>query len=299
LVFDLPAAGRGDSAETIINKIILKTLLAYLGNLKEYITFSVIVLISVILIFQNDNIQIRFIRAIAVSVIGTVQSGFSFIPNIFELESENKSLRETNITLAKDISLLKEAKLENLRLRQMLEFKQRANYNVATGKVIGKTLIQTRNNITINAGENDSVYPGMPVITDKGLVGKIVASSPNFSIAQILLNKDLRVSAKDQRSRVDGIIGWDGEGKILMKNVSKSFDVIVGDVIITSEYSNHFPAGLPIGYVASVGTVDNLFKKIEIETFVNFEVLEEVFVIKSLSDEERKNLEKKFSQKPK
>lgn len=277
----------------------MKALLAYLGNLKEYIIFSVIVIISFVLMFQNENIQIRFIRAIAVSVIGTVQSGFSVIPNIFALERENKSLRETNINLSKEISTLKEAKLENLRLRQMLEFKQRTNYNVVTGKVIGKTLIQTRNNITLNVGENDSVYPGMPVITDKGLVGKIVASSSNYSIAQILLNKDLKVSVKDQRSRVDGIIGWDGEGKILMKNVAKSFDVLIGDVIVTSEYSNHFPHGLPIGYVTTAGTVDNLFKKIEIETFVNFEILEEVFVIKSLSDEERKNLEKRFAEKTK
>jgi len=277
----------------------LKTLLSYLGNLKEYIIFSAIVLVSFIMMFQNDNLQVRFIRAIAVSVIGTVQSGFSFIPNIFELQRENKKLRETNIELAKEISLLKESKLENLRLKQLHDFKQKTKLNIVTGKVIGKTLIQTRNNITLNIGENDSVFAGMPVITDKGLVGKVVASSSGFSIAQILLNKDLKVSAKDQRTRVDGIIGWDGEGKLLMKNVSKSFDVIEGDVIITSEYSNHFPAGLPIGYVSSVGTVDNLFKKIEIETFVNFEILEEVFVIKSLSSEERNDLEKKFTEKSK
>ena len=278
----------------------MKTLLSYLGNLKEYIIFSALILVSIILIFQNDNLQIRFIRAIAVNVIGTIQSGFSIIPNVFELEKENKTLRETNINISKELSLLKEAKLENLRLNSMLEFKLRTNYRIVTGKIIGKTLIQTRNNITINIGENDSVKTGMPVITDKGLVGKIVAVSGNYSIAQILLNKDLKVSAKDQRSRVDGIISWDGEqNKIQLKNVSKSADVLVGDVIITSEYSNSFPAGLPIGFVTAVGTIDNLFKKVDIEPFVNFENLEEVFVLKFLTDEERKDLEKKFNEKVK
>lgn len=278
----------------------MKTLLSYLGNLKEYIIFSLLVLISIILIFQNDNMQMRFVRAIAVNVIGTIQSGFAIIPNIFELEKENKTLRETNINLAKDLSLLKEAKLENLRLNQMLQFKQRTNYNVVTGKIIGKTLIQTRNNITINIGENDSVKTGMPVITDKGLVGKIVAVSGNYSIAQILLNKDLKISAKDQRTRVDGIISWDGEqNKVQLKNVSKSMDVMIGDVVMTSEYSNTFPSGIPIGYVTSVGVVDNLFKKIDVECFVNFETVEEVFVLKYLTDEERKELEKKFNEKTK
>jgi len=243
--------------------------------------------------------QIRFVRVIAVNVIGTIQNGFSFIPNIFELQRENKTLRETNIDLSKELSLLKEAKLENLRLNSMLEFKQRTNYRVVTGKIIGKTLIQTRNNITINIGENDSVKVGMPVITDKGLVGKIVAVSGNYSIAQILLNKDLKISTKDQRSRVDGIIAWDGEGKIRMKNVSKSADVKIGDILITSEYSNTFPAGIPIGYVTTDNTLDNLFKNIEVECFVNFETVEEVFVLKFLSDDERKDLEKKYSEKSK
>ncbi|MBN8586269.1 MAG: rod shape-determining protein MreC [Ignavibacteria bacterium] len=277
----------------------MKILLSYLGNLKEYIIFSALIVISLILIFQNDNVQIRFIRVIAVNVIGTIQDGFSFIPNIFELERENKTLRETNIDLSKEVSMLKEAKLENLRLIHMVEFKNRTNYQTVTGKIIGKTLIQTRNNITINVGENDSVKIGMPVITDKGLVGKIVATSGNYSIAQILFNKDLKVSAKIQRSRVDGIIAWDGEGKIRMKNVSKSADVKAGDVVITSEYSNSFPAGIPIGYVTTDNTLDNLFKNIEVECFVNFETVEEVFVLKYLSDDERKELEKKFGEKSK
>ncbi len=277
----------------------MKILLSYLGNLKEYIIFSALIVISLLLIFQNDNVQIRFVRVIAVNVIGTIQDGFSIIPNIFELERENKSLRETNIDLSKELSMLKEAKLENLRLNQMLEFKQRTNYRVATGKIIGKTLIQTRNNITINIGENDSVKIGMPVITDRGLVGKIVATSGNYSIAQILLNKDLKVSAKDQRSRVDGIIAWDGEGKIRMKNVSKSADVKVGDLLITSEYSNSFPAGIPIGFVTTDNTLDNLFKNIEVECFVNFQTVEEVFVLKFLSEDERRDLEKKYNEKSK
>ena len=275
----------------------MKTLLRYLGDLKEYIIYSFIVMVCLILIFQNENIQVRFMRGAAVSIIGAVQRTFSIIPNVFQLEKENRQLREVNNTLASEVSQLKESKLENIRLKQMLEFKQRMSLRMVTAKIVGKTLIQTRNNITLNAGTNDSVKFGMPIITDKGLAGRIVAVSGNFSIAQILLNKDLRISAKDQRSRVDGIIAWDGEEKLRMKNVSKSSDVIDGDVIITSEYSNHFPAGIPIGYVTSITTVDNLFKNIEVEPFVDFETLEEVFVLKFLSNRERQELEKNYFEK--
>ena len=275
----------------------MRTFLRYLGSLKEYIIFSFLVLISLILVFQNENIQIRFMRAVAVSFIGVVQSAFSVIPNVFQLERENSILRESNTNLSNEVSQLKEAKLENMRLLKLLEFKERTGYQMTAAKIVGKSLIQTRNNITLNVGEKDSIKAGMPVVTDRGLVGKIVAVSRNYSIAQILLNKDLKISAKDQRSRADGIVSWDGENKLLMKNVSKSSDVNTGDVIITSEYSNNFPPGISIGYVTSITALDNLFKKIELDSFVDFVTLEEVFVVKYLSNEERQNLEKKYMEK--
>src|SRR5438552_180895 len=181
----------------------------------------------------------------------------------------------------------------------MLGLKTAYQNKMIMGRVIGKTLIQTRNTITLNIGESDSVKTGMPVITEKGLVGKIAGTSTHYSIAQILYNKDLKVSAKDQRSRVDGIIFWPGENKLSLKNVSKSSDVQPGDIIVTSEYSNNFPPGLPVGFVTNVGTIDNLFKNIEIESFVNFETVEEVFVLNYLTNEERQALEKKFNEKNK
>ncbi|HEX2788237.1 MAG TPA: rod shape-determining protein MreC [Ignavibacteria bacterium] len=263
-------------------------------SIKEYLLLTLLIVISLILLFSNDNTQIRFIRAIAIGSFGAVQSGFSAIPNIFELEQENKYLRESNIKLSNEVSNLKESKLENIRLNKLILLKDKVELGVISGKIVNKSLTQTRNTITINVGDKDSVKLNMPVITDDGLVGKIAATSKNYSIVQILYNKDLKFSVKSQRSRVDGILNYDGAGNLLMTNVPKSADVKVGDIIITSEYSNNFPAGIPVGKVVEEGTVDNLFKRIVISPSVNFKTLEEVFVLKYISDAERLELEKKF-----
>ncbi len=263
-------------------------------SLKEYLILTLLVIISLILLFSNDNSQIRFLRAFAIGAFGTVQSGLSAIPNIFEIEQENKYLRETNIKLSNEISYLKETKLENIRLSKLIGLKENSNLGVVSAKIVNKSLIQTRNTITIDIGSNDSVRLNMPVITDDGLVGKVVALSGNYSIVQILYNKDLKLTVKDQRSRVDGILNYDGTGNLLMTNVPKSADVKTGDMIITSEYSNNFPAGIPVGSVLEEGNLDNLFKKIVIQPVVNFKTLEEVFVLKYLPDKERAELEKIF-----
>lgn len=273
----------------------MKKISQFIYNIKEYLILALLIIISLFFIFSNDNSQVRFFRAIALSMFGSVQSGLSSIPNVFELQQENKLLREGNIRLSNENSNLKESKLENIRLTKLLNFKERTGLSFSSARIVNKTLIQTRNMITLNVGENDSVFINMPVITDAGLVGKIVSTSKNYSIAQILYNKDMRITVKVQRSRVDGILSYDGIANLSVSNIPKSADVVEGDVIITSEYSNIFPSGIPVGTVTELGNLDNLFKKVAITPLVNFETLEDVFILKYLPSSERYFLEKSFS----
>ena len=272
----------------------MKKIGVFVIEVKEYLILTLLIILSLIMIFSNDNTQIRFLRAVAISTFGTFQSGLSAIPNVFELEKENVYLREKNIKLSNEISNLKESKLENIRLTKLLNFKQNNELGVVSASIVNKSLIQTRNTITLNVGEADSVRINMPVITDDGLVGRIVGTSENYSLAQILYNKDLKITVKSQRSRVDGILNYDGAGNLMVSNVPKNADVIIGDIIITSEYSNTFPAGIPIGTVMESGNLDNLFKKIIVIPLVDFDVLEEVFILRHSQSIEREELEKIF-----
>lgn len=275
----------------------MKTIGLFFISIKDYLVLSLLVVISLILIFSNDNPQVRFLRAVGVGFVGAIQSGFSAVPNVFQIQKENEFLREKNIELSNEVSALKEAKLENLRLTKTLGLKDKNISGVVIAKIVNKTLVQTRNTITLNVGESDSVRINMPVITDEGLVGKIVAASSNYSLAQILYNRSLNISVKVQRSRVDGILNYDGAGNLIISNVPKSADVKVGDLIISSEYSNYFPAGIPVGTVIEEGNLDNLFKKIIIEPSVNFTGLEEVFVLRHLPEMERLDLENSYLNK--
>jgi len=275
----------------------LKTLGLFLLQIKEYLILSLLIVISLILLFSNDNSQIRYLRAVAVGFIGTIQSGLSAVPNVFEIQKENEFLRAKNIELSNELSALKESRLENIRLKKMLGIQNKGISGVVSAGIVNKSLVQSRNTITLDVGESDSVKINMPVITDDGLVGRIVSTSDNYSIAQILYNRNLSISVKIQRSRVDGILNYDGSGNLLINNVPKSADVKTGDVVITSEYSNYFPAGIPVGTVVEEGNLDNLFKKIIIKPHVSFTGLEEVFVLKHIPDKERLDLENAFLKK--
>jgi rod shape-determining protein MreC len=187
-----------------------------------------------------------------------------------------------------EVSRLREARLENIRLRQALNLPRRPDRTYIAADVVGKTLQLLRNTITLNVGERDGIAVNMPIVSERGLVGKIVATSNRYSVGQILLNRDLRVSAKVQRNRVDGIVRWDNGRLISLQNVVKTADVQSGDLVVTSGYSNVYPGGIPIGVVNSSRVQsESLFLSVEVTPLVDFEHLEEVFVLSTIPDTSR------------
>ena len=259
---------------------------------KEYLVVGVLLAVSVTLLALNDDPQIRTIRTVAVVSVGTLQDALGIIPNYFDLRRENHVLRELNLTLADEVNRLREARLENLRLRQLLGLKERGEFGFVAANVIGKNLQLLRNTVTLDAGERNGVRADMPIVTENGLAGKIVATSSRFAVAQILYNKDIRVSAKIERSRVDGIIRWEGGSTLALQDVAKTLDIQAGDVVITSEYSSFFPPGIRVGVITSArGAEGSLFQSVEVKPVVDFSRLEEVFVITSIPDSDRIALE--------
>jgi rod shape-determining protein MreC len=271
---------------------------------KEYLILVFLVLVSLVMLYQNNNIQIKQIRSNTILAIGFFQENFSsffnsiWIPHIISISEENTMLRRNNIVLTEEISRLREASLENFRLKNLLEFKQNSKYDLKIAKVVGKSLNLLRNYLTLNIGTDDGVQVNMPVISDKGLAGKIISVSNKYCIAEILKSKSFKASVINERSRVSGILSWNGGNNLLLSEVAKNLDIKNGDIIKTSEYSSIFPENIEVGVVTGVSyDTGNLFQKVEIKSFVDFASLEEVFVMLHQSDSSRIILETKIIDK--
>ena len=273
----------------------LKRIYDILHAFKEYVLLAVLLTLSIGLIASNERPQIRAIRSVTVGVLGSAQNLIGIVPNYFNLRSENRILREQNLTLSEEVNRLREARLENIRLRRLLGMRDTSGTRYIAARVIGKSLQLLRNTITINIGERDGIRPLMPVVTERGLVGKVVATSKGYAVAQVLLHRDMRVSGKVQRSRADGIVAWEGGSTLVLRNIAKTLDVQAGDVVMTSEYSSLYPAGIRIGTVALARQVPgSLFQNVELVPAVDFATLEEVFVIPVVPDSTRLALEASF-----
>lgn len=276
----------------------MQRFIAFVVRFKNYIALCVLVVMSFSLMSFGDLAQLGGFRAVIVGSIGWMQSLFAWIPNPVALKSENTALRELNLQLSLESSRSRQAMVENTTLRKMLELQPMVEYRLIAADVVGKTTTQMRNYATINKGTADGVKEGMSCVTDAGLVGLIIGASDHYAVVQLLLNRDTRVAAKIQRSRVDGIIGWDGEQTLSLKNVPRSFDVQAGDLVLTSNYSAKYPPNVIIGRVSQVTDENNsLFRKVVVEPAVNFATVEQVFVVEFLPDSERVALERDIEER--
>ncbi len=248
---------------------------------KEYLTLLAALIFSISLIFSNEGRQIQAIKTLTLDGYGVILEKISILKRLNAIYEENEWLRQKNAELMLESSRLKEAGIENLRLRQMLEFKSDSQLELVPAKVIGKGSNGFINSIILDAGLDDDLKKNMAVVTAQGLVGKLFNVGERHSTSQLLLDRNFRVGAMIQRSRATGIIKWQDGNQVIFAEVQKRSDVKLGDVVVTSGYSTIFPAGLKIGFVShSTEKIQNMFMNISVHPVVDFSKLEEVFVIK-------------------
>ncbi len=265
---------------------------------KDYITFVILVAFSLVLISIGDVSKLGGFRAVVVGGVGWLQDAFSWIPDTGALKSENKALRELNLQLSNEIIKMRNAVIENKKLRRLLKLKKDIDKEVIAAEVIGKTNIEMRNYYTVNRGKKDGLKMGMAARSDAGLVGVVSSTSENYSLIELITNRNVKISSKFQRTRFRGILVWQGGYYFAMKDVPKSYDVSVGDTVLTSNFSGKYPPEIPIGFVVSVKKLPgDIFARIQVKPFVEFAVLGQVFIIKSLPDPDRLKLIQKMEDK--
>jgi rod shape-determining protein MreC len=252
---------------------------------RKYFVFLTLIIFSLLLFQLNTNPPLTFIRQRAVYLSSVIGEQFTWVPHLFDYRETIRLLENQNMDLAKQNILLEDAYLENVRLRHLLHFKERFPLPTIPAQIIMRHPDPTLSTITLNKGYRDGVRVHQNVVTDRGLIGQIIDAENDYAVCQVMLDKNFRAAAKIQRTRINGIVFWQGRpNEVGFYGVLKNLDVRVGDVILTSEYSDYFLPNFRVGVVASVNNeIEGIFKDIHVRTALDFNSMEEVFIVTETS----------------
>jgi rod shape-determining protein MreC len=260
-------------------------------NFKEYLVLIVLILIGLFLISQNNSVQIHRLRAMIFGTFSVVNYYLYNFVNHENLKEENEKLRLVNAELMLQLSKLRKDALLIDELKNALHLKDTSNLSLISSQILSRFVDSNQESVTINVGRKDGVNIGMPVISEKGLVGIIFSVSDDFALVKTLRNTDLSLTVKSERTGEQGILKW-RSNKLRIINTPKTYQIKKGDRIITSELSTIIPVVLPVGVAQSTENVEKgIFNEIIVAPFVDFNRLQYVFVIPVVASKEIKSLE--------
>ena len=258
----------------------MKNFLNRSARRNTFLLFGFYVFLSFFLMNFNDAFILRGMRLLVLQLVAFTDSIEQRAEKLQNLSQENQQLRRQVFELSLTNQRLQDVLIENIRLRRLLQLQKESEYGYIAARVIGFGREATLHSLILNVGSEDSVRKNMPVVSHEGLVGKILKVEADESIAQILMDRNSLVSARLQKSREVGVIGWSGNLWLDLNYVAKDVVVQPGELVITSGLSRIYPPGLKIGVVGEVETNQyELFQKIIVKNSVNYNNLEEVFIL--------------------
>jgi rod shape-determining protein MreC len=176
-----------------------------------------------------------------------------------------------------------------------------ARYPLIPARVINNTLRNVDNYLTLNAGANDGVQPGMGVLGTNGVVGRVKVVSPRYATVTSVLHSKTSISAKIKRDGTFGTIRWPGDDPVhaLLDYIPRQNKLVRGDTVVTSGYNAIFPEGVFIGIIDSfVKEPDKNFWTVRVRLGVDFSKLTYVYVVTSRPKAERDTVEARTGLKP-
>ncbi len=264
--------------------------IVFWANIKRGSWLNIIsfVLLSVLLIILPQDFGSDLSALIFKFTYSPFYSLINYIKELEGVRDENRRLEEKVVELSLRNSWLNEQQLENQRLRGLLDFRQTLEYRVIPAKVWSVEPNRRYFSIMIDKGSGDGVRRNMPVVNLHGLVGKVVDASFSSAVVQLMIDPNFRASAQDEKTRVLGIIKpWSGF-HLRLDNVPLQEEANAGDRVVTSGLGGIFPPGIKIGVITTVESEEDsskldssfgIFKMLEVTPYVDFNRLEELFVL--------------------
>lgn len=214
-----------------------------------------------------------------------IGGGVDAVREIRTLRQRNAELEDLANRLTVENLRLAEVETENEQLRTLLAFAQtNPSYDYRGGQIIARVIGDSASPFThpiqIDLGEQHGIEEGMPVVTDRGLVGRIFNVYPRTSDIMLITDPRSSVNVMTQASRAPGILRGRVGQLPIMELIPPEIEISVGEIIITSGLGGHFPKGLVVGQVIEVQKNDDLmFQSAIIQPTVDFDRMELVLVI--------------------
>jgi len=195
---------------------------------------------------------------------------------------ENERLHERIVRLELETIRLRQAGVENLRLRDSLGLPAYRTLTLRPAEVLALSGEPVPTSATLSAGARQGVKLGDAVVTSDGLVGRIGEVYGGLSRVILLTDPNSAVACEVESTGVQGVLRSFStlRPQLLLTGVPMADTVLVGQRVVTSGLSLRYPRGLPVGRVQRLARdLNGLTQEIEIAPAARRSRLRHAYVV--------------------
>lgn len=210
-----------------------------------------------------------------------VQNYIAAPQDMARLRQQNTELEAEVSRLESEIIRLNQQLSETRVLEALVDFArvQPENRYLAAA-IIGRDPSPFLQYLIINRGSDDGLRRGMPVVTEKGLVGRISRVTAGAASIQLITDTASAINVLLEPGRAQALLNGLVTGEVSLEMIPQSAEIKPGDLVLTSGLGGNYPANILIGQVTGVRSRDyDLFQSASVQPVVDFSQLEIVLVI--------------------
>lgn len=184
-----------------------------------------------------------------------VQNGSLYFESLTAAQDEVQAARNKLRLQADRANQVEQLTLENVRLRKLLELRERITTPVRAAQVLYDAADPYTRKVIIDKGLIHGVVAGSPVLDESGVLGQVTRVYPSVSEVTLVIDADQAIPVLNTRTGARAVAFGDPgirAGALELRFMATNADVQPGDLLTTSGVDGVYPPGLPVARVDKV-----------------------------------------------
>lgn len=195
-----------------------------------------------------------------------------------DLAAENRVLRQEVLELKRRELRMAGLEQEIEGLSKTLDFSRQHATELRIAEVVHADYSSWLRSLVLYVGAG-AAHRNQPVLSDDGLVGRVIRVSGAYAKVQLLTDRAASVGVQLQRSRRQGVVRGSSPGELLLDFIPRQAEVEVGETVLTAGIDGVYPRGIRVGTVVSVEPGSEVFHRIVVAPAVDFSRLSFVYLL--------------------
>ena len=262
-----------------------------MNSFRSFQTVTLVLLVVGILLLALGGYLTPLSRLALYPFIGAqtwISSRYQAIRDLFTEPRDVAQLTQRNAELEAELSRLESQIIELQQqtaelevLSALLDFARTHPTNeYVSAAVIGRDPSPFLQYVIINRGSDDGIRHGMPVVSAKGLVGRVTATTAGAARIQLITDPSTAINVRVKPSGAEALLTGSITGELSLEAIPQDAKIEAGDLVLTSGLGGNYPPDIVIGQLTNIRQRPvELFQTASVQPIVDFTELEIVLVI--------------------